>query len=182
MVSLILLQTLRMFSFMLTLLPSSSYQCEYKPTPEMLSGTLLPFTIGGEAPEAGNKYDWNPPKDVTEVFTRVDATTGCGDVMFNAKTIWCLISLLIIWTYYPYRSMKFAFCCAICAFIPLTLASRKVYSVVSIRNFECFLSRLFLNEVTLNSPFFILLGTSPNLRRICLPHFMSSPQFTSFSE
>lgn len=63
---------LRSLSFIFTILPSPSKQCN-------LNSTV-----------------YNPPKNIKEILTRMDLFTGCGDLIFSGHTTIIMIITLII--------------------------------------------------------------------------------------
>lgn len=65
---------LRCMSFIFTILPSPSDQCNLQST------------------------EYNPPKNIDEIFTRFDMFNGCGDLIFSGHTtIIIIISLTIMY-------------------------------------------------------------------------------------
>jgi hypothetical protein len=125
--ALIVLQTLRIISFLCTLLPGSSVQCLYTPSEAQLAdkASLLAF---GVASGEGNPEGWNPPS-TAEVFTRIDPSSGCGDLMFSSHTLFAMLITCMIWTYFGAWWNKLMTLVAIAILVPLTLASRKHYSI-----------------------------------------------------
>ncbi|GMI11337.1 hypothetical protein TrLO_g7769 [Triparma laevis f. longispina] len=126
--TLIVLQWLRIFSFMFTLLPGSSVQCLYTPTEEQLTGPASNF-LEGRAPAEGNSDLWAPPETLYDIMFRIDPATGCGDLMFSSHTIFATLSVMIVWDYFPFKGFKAAITFALALLVPLTLASRKHYTV-----------------------------------------------------
>jgi hypothetical protein len=126
--TLIVLQWLRIFSFIFTLLPGSSVQCLYTPTEEQLQGPASDL-LQGPAPGEGNSELWAPPETLYDILFRIDPATGCGDLMFSSHTIFAVLCVMIVWDYFPYKGTKAAISAALALLVPLTLASRKHYTV-----------------------------------------------------
>jgi hypothetical protein len=116
-----------MICFLSTSLPGPAPQCAYIPTSEQLEQPLSDF-VQGPAPPEGNPPGWNPPADWIDVLTRLDVSTGCGDLLFSSHLTFALISLLSVSTYTRSRARYFLLC-SLLFLIPLTIASRKHYSV-----------------------------------------------------
>jgi hypothetical protein len=105
MACLFVLQTLRITSFLITLLPGAASQCR---------------------PNSG---DWNPPKTVVDVLFRIDATTGCGDLMFSSHTIFTMTIVMVTLKYFSYPPLAIFAVAMQTAIAPLIIAARKHYSL-----------------------------------------------------
>ena len=126
--TIMILQTLRILSFMFTLLPGSSVQCLYTPTEAQLAGPASDF-VSGVADPAGNPPEWEPPTTLYDILFRIDPATGCGDLMFSSHTVFATLCVMLVWDYFPWRASKLYMAVCITFLIPLTLASRKHYTV-----------------------------------------------------
>jgi len=126
--SLVLLQTLRIISFTVTLLPGSSYQCLYTLTDAQKASAAGDLAEGLAAPE-GNSDAWNPPRTLPEVFLTMDAWTGCGDLMFSSHMIFAMLCCMTVARYFPWRAAKLLVLGAVLVMVPLTLAARKHYTL-----------------------------------------------------
>ncbi|CAB9512096.1 Phosphatidylinositol:ceramide inositolphosphotransferase [Seminavis robusta] len=124
-VTLTVLQVLRCISFLVTTLPGASRQCLYS-IPESMSRDEM---IYGVAPDRGNPSGWSPPESLYDILWRVDATNGCGDLMFSSHTIFTMLFVCIIWHYFNWGFLKWAFITTQIVIIPLILAAHKHYSV-----------------------------------------------------
>jgi PAP2 superfamily C-terminal len=97
-------QILRCISFLCTTLPGASRQCLYTVPDNMTRDEML----YGAAPDKGNPAGWVPPLTVTDILWRVDATNGCGDLMFSSHTIFTMSFVCLIWRYFNWRSLRWA--------------------------------------------------------------------------
>ncbi|GMI50239.1 hypothetical protein ScalyP_jg9333 [Parmales sp. scaly parma] len=131
------LQSLRIISFTTTLLPGSSHQCLYTVTDEMNSDENLTIDLftstspadGRAADSRGNSVDWAPPQSLSEVLFRVDSSMGCGDLMFSSHTIFAVTTACTIFKYFGSRRNKVGISVALVVLILLTLMSRKHYTI-----------------------------------------------------
>ena len=105
MACLVVLQTLRIISFLITLLPGAATHC--KP----------------------NSDEWDPPKTLSDILFRVDATTGCGDLMFSSHTIFTMTIVLVTFKYFSYPQLVILTIAMQTAIAPLIIAARKHYSL-----------------------------------------------------
>lgn len=126
--SLIILQTLRMVSFTVTLLPGSSYQCLYTLTDAQKASAAGSLAEGLAAPE-GNSDAWNPPRTLHDVVFTADAWTGCGDLMFSSHMIFAMLCCMTVRRYCPWRAAQRCVLAAVLVMVPLTLAARKHYTL-----------------------------------------------------
>jgi len=128
-----LLQQLRIISFIVTLLPGASHQCLYTVTDEMKEEKIATFAFDYSPDEAsnpeGNSNEWDPPTNWGEVFLRMDASTGCGDLMFSSHTTFAVITTCTVFKYLHADIHKFIISVCMLFLIPLTLMSRKHYTV-----------------------------------------------------
>ena len=126
--SLVLLQTLRMVSFTVTLLPGSSFQCLYTLTDAQKASAAGTLAEGLASPE-GNSAAWNPPRNLPDVLLTMDAWTGCGDLMFSSHMIFAMLCCMTVSRYFPWRAAKVLVLAAVLVMVPLTLAARKHYTL-----------------------------------------------------
>mmetsp|Transcript_38687 Transcript_38687/g.70929 ORF Transcript_38687/g.70929 Transcript_38687/m.70929 type:complete len:524 (+) Transcript_38687:547-2118(+) len=123
--TLIACQILRMISFLVTTLPGASRQCRYSVPDGLTSAEML----NGPAPDEGNPSGYAPPKDLNDILFRVDATNGCGDLMFSSHTIYTMTFVCIIFKYFNFKWLKLIMALGQIAIVPFILAARKHYSV-----------------------------------------------------
>ena len=102
---LVMAQSLRIISFLATILPSPNYHCR----------------TGSE--------EYNPPASAAEVFSRVDASFGCGDLIFSSHTIFVTLGALLINHYSKNRYLKALVWSLVVALGFLVVAARKHYTV-----------------------------------------------------
>jgi len=102
---LILVQLVRVVSFLLTFLPSSSFHCRVE----------------------ADAYD--PPESAAEIFLRFDGVTGCGDVMISSHTIFVTLGGLLVSHYSNDRYLKGVVWALVLALGFLVVDARKHYSV-----------------------------------------------------
>jgi hypothetical protein len=121
----IVCMTLRMISFLVTTLPGASRQCRYAVPDGLTSAEML----DGPAPNEGNPAGWAPPTDVNDILFRLDATNGCGDLMFSSHTIYTMTFVCIVFKYFNFRWLKLMMALSQIAIVPFILAARKHYSV-----------------------------------------------------
>ena len=96
-------QVLRCISFLVTTLPGASRQCLYD-VPEDMSREEL---VLGPAHDRGNPHGWAPPITMNDIIWRMDATNGCGDLMFSSHTIFTMLFVCIIWRYFNWGFLKY---------------------------------------------------------------------------
>eukprot|EP00736_Rhodelphis_marinus_P008326 Rmarinus@m.8286 len=104
-VVLVICQTLRIVSFLCTVLPSPNYHCR----------------------EGSEDYD--PPETVWDILFRMDATFGCGDLIFSSHTLFSVLCCIIVHVYCPVRAVTVLSWMLLLVLAALTLMSRKHYSV-----------------------------------------------------
>eukprot|EP01082_Thalassiosira_pseudonana_P004546 g4213.t1 g4213 contig15:576336-577846(+) len=121
----IVCQTLRMISFLVTTLPGASRQCRYAVPDELTAFEML----NGPAPDGGNPAGWAPPTTLQDVLFRVDATNGCGDLMFSSHTIYTMSFVCVVFKYFNFKSLKVIMALLQISIVPFILAARKHYSV-----------------------------------------------------
>mmetsp|Transcript_18031 Transcript_18031/g.38913 ORF Transcript_18031/g.38913 Transcript_18031/m.38913 type:complete len:575 (-) Transcript_18031:821-2545(-) len=121
----IVCQTLRMISFLVTTLPGASRQCRYAVPDELTAFEML----NGPAPDGGNPAGWAPPTTLQDVLFRVDATNGCGDLMFSSHTIYTMSFVCVVFKYFNFKSLKAIMALLQISIVPFILAARKHYSV-----------------------------------------------------
>lgn len=97
-------QVLRCISFLVTTLPGASRQCLYE-VPHDMSREEMMF---GPAHERGNPGGWAPPITMNDILFRVDATNGCGDLMFSSHTIFTMLFVCAIWRYFNWGILKWS--------------------------------------------------------------------------
>jgi len=106
MIHITICQTLRAASFMFTILPGPADHCQSE-----------------------TNINYKPPKGALEILTRMDASYGCGDLIFSSHTIF---SLTVVLTTTKYMHNLFSTCLVWAiqiALIPLIIASHKHYTV-----------------------------------------------------
>ena len=72
---------------------------------------------------------WAPPADLNDVLFRVDASNGCGDLMFSSHTIYTMSLVCIIFKYFNFKWLKLIMALGQIAIVPFILAARKHYTV-----------------------------------------------------
>jgi membrane-associated phospholipid phosphatase len=102
---LVFCQTIRMISFLVTILPSPNSHCRE------------------------DSPDYNPPTDVAEIFTRVDASTGCGDLIPSSHAIFATLGGLLMNHYSKNKYLKAVMAMLVIAIGFLVVAARKHYSI-----------------------------------------------------
>ena len=123
------LQFLRIISFCSTLLPGPAQQCRYTIAQEMNDNyDIKTFVSEIPANEIGNSIDWNPPKS-WEIIYRIDASKGCGDLMFSSHTTFSVIALMTIYKYFTPFWCRFVITLLYTIMIFLTLLLRKHYTI-----------------------------------------------------
>lgn len=120
-------QCLRIVSFMVTTLPGASRQCLYD-IESMNNNTVFDLTHG-PANEAGNPEGWAPPDNWHDILFRVDATNGCGDLMFSSHTIFTMTFVCTLCKYCNWRSIQVCMIFLQILIVPFILAAHKHYSV-----------------------------------------------------
>jgi len=121
----IVCQTLRMISFLVTTLPGASRQCRYAVPDGLTSAEML----NGPAPNEGNPAGYAPPTDLNDLLFRVDASNGCGDLMFSSHTIFTVSFVCVVFKYFDFKWLKLIMALGQIAIVPFILAARKHYSV-----------------------------------------------------
>lgn len=82
------------------------------------------------APVEGNGKGWSPPSSISDIVWHFDSSTGCGDLMFSSHTIFAVATTCIIYHYFGYRKLhKLIATVSLCFLLPLTLMSRKHYTI-----------------------------------------------------
>jgi hypothetical protein len=165
--SLVILQTLRMVSFTVTLLPGSSYQCLYTLTDAQKAGVAGRLAEGLAAPE-GNSEAWNPPRTLHDIVFTADAWTGCGDLMFSSHMIFAMLCCMTVRRYCPWRLAHGCVLAAVLVMVPLTLAARKHYTLdvfTSLYVVPCVYELLYLKF-----PDKVSAGCGSRDRKICVRH------------
>jgi len=105
MACLIVLQTLRIISFLVTILPGAASHCRL------------------------DSNGWDPPDGALQIFFRMDAVHGCGDLMFSSHTIFTMLIVLVTIKYFSYPVLIILTIIMQTTIVPLIIASRKHYSV-----------------------------------------------------
>lgn len=72
---------------------------------------------------------WAPPTELYDILFRVDASNGCGDLMFSSHTIYTMSFVCVVFKYFNFRWLKLIMATAQVAIVPFILAARKHYSV-----------------------------------------------------
>lgn len=121
----IVCMTLRMISFLVTTLPGASRQCRYA----LPAGLTSEEMLNGPAPDEGNPVGWAPPTDLHDVLFRVDASNGCGDLMFSSHTIYTMTFVCVVYKYFNFKWLKRLMVLLQIAIVPFILAARKHYTV-----------------------------------------------------
>lgn len=123
--TLIVCQTLRMISFLVTTLPGASRQCRYAVPNGLTSAEML----NGPAPNEGNPSGWAPPTELYDILFRLDCSNGCGDLMFSSHTIYSMTFVCIIFRYFNFKWLKLYMALGQAVIVPFILAARKHYTV-----------------------------------------------------
>eukprot|EP00521_Asterionellopsis_glacialis_P007757 CAMPEP_0195283414 /NCGR_PEP_ID=MMETSP0707-20130614/1968_1 /TAXON_ID=33640 /ORGANISM="Asterionellopsis glacialis, Strain CCMP134" /LENGTH=576 /DNA_ID=CAMNT_0040342577 /DNA_START=293 /DNA_END=2023 /DNA_ORIENTATION=+ len=123
--TLVVCQTLRIISFLVTTLPGAARQCMYHVPEDMTRDEMMT----GSAPDRGQPEGWAPPQDWNDILWRIDATNGCGDLMFSSHTIFTMMFVCITFTYFNWRPLKYLMAIFQLAIVPFILAAHKHYSV-----------------------------------------------------
>lgn len=97
-------QALRCISFLVTTLPGASRQCLYSTPGDMSPEELLQ----GPAHDRGNPAGWEPPMTINDIIWRMDATNGCGDLMFSSHTIFTMVFVCLVWRYFNWGILKWS--------------------------------------------------------------------------
>lgn len=72
---------------------------------------------------------WAPPTDIYDTLFRVDASNGCGDLMFSSHTIYTMSFVCVIFKYFNFKWLKCFMALLQITIVPFILAARKHYSV-----------------------------------------------------
>lgn len=72
---------------------------------------------------------WAPPTDMYDLLFRVDASNGCGDLMFSSHTIYTMSFVCVIFKYFNFKWLKWIMALCQIIIVPFILAARKHYSV-----------------------------------------------------
>ena len=133
MLTVCVLQQFRIISFLATLLPGPSHQCLYTPGPDMYEDPVktfaYPFSDTSASNPAGNNVEWDPPTSLFDIIFRMDASTGCGDLMFSSHNTFAVVILMTTFYYLKSTLSKLFISICMAFLIPLTLMSRKHYSI-----------------------------------------------------
>lgn len=114
---------LRIISFLVTALPGPAEHCELNFNDACLaSNPDDPVSCVVPNPE------FDPPS-ITELFTRINALEGCGDLMFSSHTIYTVSLILTVWKYWPNKYGISIMVCVQIAIAFLIVASRKHYTL-----------------------------------------------------
>ena len=103
-ITLTVCQVLRCVSFLITTLPGASRQCLYEVPHDMTREEM----ISQPAHDRGNPMGWAPPITMNDILFRVDATNGCGDLMFSSHTIFTMLFVCVVWRYFNWGFLKWA--------------------------------------------------------------------------
>jgi membrane-associated phospholipid phosphatase len=103
--ALVFCQTIRMVSFLVTVLPSPNFHCR------------------SESP------DYDPPQNAAEIFLRLDLFTGCGDLIPSSHAIFTTLGGLLINHYSKNMYLKGVVAMLVLALGFLVVAARKHYSI-----------------------------------------------------
>jgi len=93
------------------------------------SGLTSDEMLIGPAPAEGNPAGWAPPTELNDIIFRVDASNGCGDLMFSSHTIYTMSFVCIVFRYFNFKWLKLIMALLQIAIVPFILAARKHYSV-----------------------------------------------------
>ncbi|TDH68540.1 hypothetical protein CCR75_000305 [Bremia lactucae] len=113
----------RIISFLVTALPGSADHCELK-----FNDACLAANPNDPVLCVIPNPDFDPP-DSTEIFTRLNALKGCGDLMFSSHTIYTVSLILTVWKYWPNKYGISIMVCVQIAIAFLIVASRKHYTL-----------------------------------------------------
>jgi hypothetical protein len=102
---LVICQSLRITSFLVTSLPGPNYHCR-----------------------PGSEH-YDPPHTVGDIFLRQDALYGCGDLVFSSHTIFITLCCLTYFKYGRNLFLKKALVVLLVVFALLVVAARKHYSL-----------------------------------------------------
>ena len=72
---------------------------------------------------------WAPRTDLNDVLFRVDASNGCGDLMFSSHTIYTMTFVCVVHKYFNFKWLKRFMVLLQVAIVPFILAARKHYTV-----------------------------------------------------
>ena len=72
---------------------------------------------------------WAPPSELNDVLFRVDASNGCGDLMFSSHTIYTMTFVCVVFRYFNVRWLKAIMALGQISIVPFILAARKHYTV-----------------------------------------------------
>ena len=97
--------------------------CYYHICDSSFSLTLLSYTF--HFCNSG----WAPPTELNDIIFRVDASNGCGDLMFSSHTIFTMSFVCIVFRYFNFKWLKLIMALLQIAIVPFILAARKHYSV-----------------------------------------------------
>ncbi|CAH0481073.1 unnamed protein product [Peronospora belbahrii] len=114
---------LRIISFLVTALPSPADHCELK-----FDDACLAANPNNPVLCVIPNPDFEPPA-LSDLFTRLNPLTGCGDLMFSSHTIYTVSLILTMWKFWPNK-----FGLAIMVSVQITIAflivaSRKHYTI-----------------------------------------------------
>jgi hypothetical protein len=127
--AIVALQSLRMCSFLITLLPSPAPHCQPGST------------------------TWNPPTSAFEVFFTFDPTYGCGDLIFSSHIIFGMCFTLATLMYLPWpsaRTLRTAVVAYQLAFALLVVAGKRHYSIDVFT--ACYVSPLVWSVLQTHAP------------------------------
>ncbi|KAL7687286.1 putative sphingomyelin synthase-like domain-containing protein [Plasmopara halstedii] len=113
----------RIISFLVTALPGSADHCELK-----FDDSCLALNPGDPVSCVVPNPDFDPPS-TSEIFTRLNALKGCGDLMFSSHTIYTVSLILTVWKFWPNRYGITIMVSVQIAIAFLIVASRKHYTL-----------------------------------------------------
>ncbi|KAI9911724.1 hypothetical protein PsorP6_009177 [Peronosclerospora sorghi] len=113
----------RIISFLVTALPSPAAHCELK-----FNDACLAAHPNDPVQCVVPNPDFKPPT-TGELFTRLDALNGCGDLMFSSHTIYTVSLILTIWKYWPNKFGLVIMVSMQIVIAFLIVASRKHYTL-----------------------------------------------------
>jgi len=102
---LVVAQTLRMLSFLSTILPAPNYHCQPDST------------------------EYAPPRTLRRILLRADAFKGCGDLIFSSHTMFVVLFTLTYVKYGELTWLKKLLAVYVFTFGALVAAARKHYSI-----------------------------------------------------
>lgn len=114
---------LRIISFLVTALPGSARQCRL-----IFDEACLQQNPNNTALCVTDNKEFIPPS-TTELFTRIDALKGCGDLMFSSHTIYTLSIILTVLKYWWNKYLAGLMISVQIAIAFLIVASRKHYTL-----------------------------------------------------